>query len=260
MKRLLLLLLLCLCMFGCSTPKKTMKYETYEEYVTNFIQAVNEKDTKLLDALLSKDATIYYDMNHAEIELGKAEDENSYLYYLLQIDTILEGKQIVDGASENTRILEALHTNHIYNDIYKTDLTEYTYYEFLIENNEITYIYVYCNDEELYINEQYTEAQIGIEYSRADTGEYLLVTTVYEGSVAAVLGIEEGNQIYAIDDMPVADMNMAYDEPSSWLCGKDKTQVKLLLKQDAKESRDVYLTRQLYREYQYTDEVYLDEE
>ena len=90
MKRLLLLLLLCLCMFGCSTPKKTMKYETYEEYVTNFIQAVNEKDTDLLDALLSNDATIYYDMNHAEIEFGKAEDENSYLYYLLQIDTIQE--------------------------------------------------------------------------------------------------------------------------------------------------------------------------
>ncbi|MBR3839745.1 MAG: PDZ domain-containing protein [Erysipelotrichales bacterium] len=259
MKRKILLLLLCLFLCGCSVQKKKVEYETYDEYVTNFVTAINNKDIDLLNTLLNENAKIFYDSNYAEVALGRADDVNSHLYYLLEVDTRFNDNTIIDGASEYVKILETSLTNHIYKDIYKVSIDEKYYYEFVIEDNEIVYIYVYHNTEEAALNEKFTEAQIGIEYSIAEDMQYLLVTTVYEGSVAYVMDMVAGDKIYTINDTPVSEMNSNYDEPSSWLCGEAGTKVKLQIQREGQSTtQEIFLTRQKYSEYQYSEEIEVD--
>ena len=257
--RKLFLLLLCLFICGCSSQKKKMEYETYDEYIENFVVAINNKDIDLLNALLSEEAEIFYDANYAEVKLGRADDPNSHLYYLLAIDTKFHNNTFIDGASEYVKILETSLTNHIYSDIYNVAINEKYYYEFVIEENEIVYIYVYYNEEEATLNEKYTEAQVGLEYSIAEDMEYLLVNTVYEGSVAYVMDMVAGDKIFAINDMPISKMNANYDEPSSWLCGEAGSKVKLLIQREGQsEKQEIYLTRQKYSDYQYSEEIEMD--
>ena len=236
-----------------------MIYETYDEYVENFITAINNKDVDLLNALLNENAEIFYDSNFAEVKLGRADDPNSHLYYLLAVDTKFNENTLIDGASEYAKILETSLTNHIYDTIYKVSINEKYYYEFVIEENEIIYIYVYYNAEEAQLNERFTEAQIGIEYSIAEDMQYLLVNTVYEGSVAYVMDMVSGDKIYAINDVPISQMNSDYDEPSSWLCGEAGTKVKLLIqREDQSDTQEIFLTRQKYSDYQYSEEIEAD--
>lgn len=257
MRKLQVLLVLLLLLSGCGNKvKEKVIFETNVEYVDKFVEAINTQDKDLLYKLVSEEAKIYYDENYAEVDLGDVYDESSHLNYLLSINTRFEDNRVVDGASDYLKVLETLHTNHIYEDIYGiTNKNEYSYYEFVIEDHEIVYIYVYCNDEERLINERMNEGQIGIEYSISPDNSYLIITHVFEGSVAYTLDLVEGDKIYAINDVPVTSFNPNYDEASLRLNGEADTQVKLSIERSNKElKQDVYLTRQKFSDYQFAEE------
>ncbi len=254
MRKIVLLVIGILLLSGCNSK---LVYDTNEEYVLKFVEALNTKDTKTLDQLLSDEAYIYYDVTHTQVALGSTKDKDSEISRLLAINTTFTDNEVLKGTSDNMAILTTLHKDDIDTKIYKSANSEYSAYEFVIEDHEITLIYAFYNNEEANEAAKNSEGQIGIRVEKKD--DHLEISEVVQGSVASVMQLVAGDKIYAIDGVKVADMSDAYNEAELRLNGPKDTKVELEIERLSKGEREiVYLTRQLITDYA-DDEAISDE-
>ena len=262
-KKLLLCLILVM-VSGCSMKQEkelpALVYETELEYALSFFHAMNTKDAQTIDALLDKEAIVVYQDSPEQIKLGYISDPNSHISYLYNLNSRYE------DVKEEKNNLVSIMTNFMYSnkfmeDIWGVTLNERTRYEFVVENQRITLIYIYTNTEEKAVNEQYTRAGTGIEVSIADDNSHLLITNVYAGTPAKVLKLQEGDKILAIDGIAIQDMNLSIDEYYYRLLGDQNTQVSIdVQRQDSDQIQTLTMTRMLLEEYlPKTDEEILNQ-
>lgn len=260
---------LFLCLFlvivsGCSINQEkelpALIYENELEYAMSFFHAMNTKDTQTIDALLSKEAIVVYQDSPEEIELGYTTNPNSHISYMLAMNSRYE------DITEEKNNLVSVMTNFIYSnkfmeDIWKVTATSKTRYEFVIEENRITLIYIYTNEEQEALNELYTRAGTGLEVSIAEDNSHLLITNVYAGTPAKVLKLQEGDQIVAIDGIKIEEMNPTIDEYYYRLLGDVNTQVSIdVQRQGSDQIQTLTMTRMLLDEYiPKTDEEILNQ-
>lgn len=262
--RNLFLCILLVIVSGCTQQQEkelpALVYETELEYALAFFHAMNTKDAQTIDALLDKEAIVVYQDNPEQIRLGYTTDPNSHISYLFNLNSRYEDIQ------EEKNNLVSIMTNFIYSnkfteDIWNTTLDERMRYEFVIENQRITLIYIYTNTQEKDVNEQYTRAGTGLEVSIAEDNSHLLITNVYAGTPAKVLNLQEGDKILAIDGIAIQDMNTIIDEYYYRLLGKENTQVTIdVQRQTNNQVQTLTMTRMLLEDYiPKTDEEILNE-
>lgn len=262
-KKLFLCLILVI-VSGCSIKQEkelpALVYETELEYALSFFHAMNTKDAQTIDALLDKEAIVVYQDNPEQIKLGYTSDPNSHISYLFNLNSRYE------DVKEEKNNLVSIMTNFIYSNKYTEDiwgitLNERTRYEFVVENQRITLIYIYTNNDEKKQTEQYTRAGTGLEVSIAEDNSHLLITNVYAGTPAKVLKLQEGDRILAINGIPIQDMNLIINEYYYRLLGDIDTQVSMdIQRQGSDQIQTLTMTRMLLEEYiPKTDEEILNQ-
>lgn len=251
--RILAVFFLVLSLTGCSQKQQKqlppLEFESDVEYALSFLHAMNSKDTQTIDALLDKEAIIVYEDNPESIFLGFTSNEDSYISYLLASNSRYE--EITEERNNlNSIMVSFIYSNKLLEDIWEVGLTTRSKYEFVVENQRITLIYVYHNMEEENIIEEHSAGGVGIEYSIAQDNSKLRITTVYAGTPAAVLGLKEGDLIYSLNGISISSMSMVFNEVQYWMLGKIGTPLIMEVQREGSEKiEELTLTRMALTDY-----------
>lgn len=238
---------------GCSKSDQelpALEFESESEYATAFLEAMNTQDTEMLDRLLGKEAIMVYESDPTSfIDLGYTYEEESHISYLLALNNRYE--EVREEASNLGSIMVSfLHSTKLTEDIWGFVNEERSMYEFVVEDQRISLIYVYENDSEEEMIEQYTQGGIGIEFETVEDMSVLRISYVYSGTPAAVLQLEEGDLIHSIDGVSISEMSDMILEPQYRLLGAVDTPVVLGLQRSGNESViEVTMTRMALSDY-----------
>lgn len=255
-----LLIALTGCIKSNNKQLPPLELDSDVEYAMTFLHAMNSKDTKTIDALLDKEAIIVYENNPQSIPLGFTTDKDSYISYLLELNNRYENIE-EETTNLSSTLLTFLHSNKLLEDIWQVEPTQNTRYEFVVENQRITLLYVYTNLEEQSYQEEFTQGGVGIEFSKAEDNSHLLISYVYAGTPAAVLKLAEGDLIYSLNGVSIAEMSTAFDEPESRILGAVGTPLVIEVQRVGKENRETLtMTRMALQDYiPLTDEEILNQ-
>lgn len=251
-KILLVFGLLLLNGCGSKTDKElpALEFENDVEYASAFLEAMNTKNTEMIDRLLGKDSIMVYESDPSNfIDLGYTYEKDSHINYLLSLENHYEE---VDEESSNLSsiILSFMHSTKLTEDIWGFVNDERSKYEFVIEDQRISLIYVYENDSEEERILQYTQGGIGIEFETASDMSVLRVSYVYAGTPAAVLQLQEGDLIHSINGINISDMSDKILEPQYRLLGAIDSPVVLGLQRNGSDTIvEVTMTRMDLNDY-----------
>lgn len=231
-----------LAVSGCEKVENNEELNPQSK-VEAFLVAVNEKNRESLNDLLAQEA-VYSFTDIGETELGSALEEDSYISYMLAIDTNYSNYE-VSQTEEGIKVVTN-YTNYFQQNIWKetTDVKDTYIFQF-DERGKIYLITEYYNVAKNEIDIRNTSGDLGFFVSYQD-GNYVIDYVDVASKAYKIL--EEGDILISIDGVLVN--NLKYFEVSGRIAGALDTSSDIVVLRN-KEQIEVSIKRIPYTEMVY---------